>query len=76
VSYAGQLNKYYNNWLKITNDEFVLSCILGCKINFKSEPYQNVEPESKFSSSEELIIDNCIDRLLQIGAIELFNIDG
>ena len=68
--YAGQLYLYYDNWCKITSDPFVLNAILGYKIIFKENPYQSKEYNSNFSKSEEKIAEDCINRLVTIGAIE------
>ena len=68
--YAGQLYLYYDNWCKITSDPFVLNAILGYKIIFNEKPYQSKEYNSNFSKSEENIIEDCINRLVDIGAIE------
>lgn len=55
---------------KITSDSFILSIIKGYEIQFKSVPFQTVEPiVPTFSPSDEKLINESIDKLLNTGAI-------
>nr|CAI5833868.1 unnamed protein product [Callosobruchus analis] len=42
VRYAGRLQHFYNNWLKIAKDEIVLNWITGYTIPFSKLPNPNV----------------------------------
>jgi Reverse transcriptase (RNA-dependent DNA polymerase) len=47
-----------------------LNIVKGYRLEFSSLPIQNVALISNFSPSEEIIVQDCIDKLLSIGAIE------
>lgn len=67
---ACKLVKCYEHWGKITSDSFILSIIKGYEIQFKSVPFQTVEPiVPTFSPSDEKLINESIDKLLNTGAI-------
>ena len=67
---AGNLQRYYNNWLNLTNDKFVLSVIAsGYKLQFLNRPKVPSPTISTPSSTNYLKIKNEICRLLNYGAI-------
>lgn len=67
---AGRLKYYFNEWLKITNDQKILSWVKGYEIPFSSEPCQINLPRCRSYTPEESdIIDNCISELLESGFI-------
>ena len=45
-----------NNWLKITQDPWILQTISGYRINFDEQPYQEHVPREIDFSQEELLI--------------------
>lgn len=70
VSKAGRLRSHLKNWLKITNDSFIIDIVTGFKIPFLAEPVQVKEPiNHKFSTVEQMKIDNSIALLLKSEAI-------
>lgn len=70
-AYAGRLKKFYKEWRKITRDRELLNIIRGYKIPFKSIPVQNHEPsEHSFSEIEFKAVDEAVEKLLVIGAVE------
>lgn len=70
VPIAGRLQYFYDNWSNLTDDPIVLSWVQGYRIPFKSEPIQMTACQnSGKSKSETLVIDQCIDNLLQSGFI-------
>jgi Reverse transcriptase (RNA-dependent DNA polymerase) len=68
--YAGQLSKYINIWESEIKDNYVNNIIIGYKIEFIRQPFQNHEYCSIFTKAEESKVELCIDRLLHIGAIK------
>lgn len=69
--YAGRLVLYYDKWREITSNRFVLNTISGYKIPFHTVPQQSHIPaQVNTSDTENMIIDQLIDQLLSIGAIE------
>ncbi|XP_018375483.1 PREDICTED: uncharacterized protein LOC108769154 [Trachymyrmex cornetzi] len=67
---AGRLKGYVDNWKKITRDRFILACIEGYKIPFKTKVTQNVifkEPARTAKESTDL--KESIESLLLKGAI-------
>ncbi|CAD6208818.1 GSCOCG00003625001-RA-CDS, partial [Cotesia congregata] len=68
--FAGRLRYFLKAWKSITSDEFVIQCVKGYKIPFKSIPVQNCLPPTRLWSKQEVInIQSEINRLLSIGAI-------
>ena len=67
---SGKLRLHLHQWLKITNDAFIIQSIAGYKIEFESEPIQqNIPGEIPFSEEQKDIVDAEIQLLLQKGAI-------
>lgn len=63
------MKSYISTWRQLTNDPFVLDCILGYKIPFLCEPQQFSLPEQHFDSAETIEMQTSIAKLLTIGAI-------
>ena len=69
-SLGGRTRHHYQQWQTITQDPFVLSCILGCKINFNQTPIQTTPSfQLKFNSLEKAALDEKISELLKDGVI-------
>ena len=67
---SGKLRLHLPQWLKITNDAFIIQSISGYLIEFESEPIQqNIPGEIPFSEEQKDIADAEIQLLLQKGAI-------
>lgn len=70
MSIVSRVKFKIENWLKITQDPWVLQTISGYKIHFDEQPYQDHVPrEISFGNSEWLIVDNEVQELLRKGAI-------
>jgi len=70
-SYAGRLKLFASSWKSITSDPYILSIISGYKIVFRQTPRQVACAHRISHCPENLqIIDNLIERLTTIGAIE------
>ena len=68
---AGRLFHFQSNWLKITQDRWVLSTIQGYMIDFVSQPHQPSVPQPpQFSVEHTQLISMEITELLQKNAIE------
>ena len=68
---AGRLVYFQSNWLKITQDRWVLNTIQGYMIDFKSQPHQQSVPQPpQFSAEQTQLISTEITELLQKNAIE------
>ena len=70
-SLAGRLRQLYANWLKLTNDAFVLHCIRGFQIPFSQPPVQlSIPPNSYlqvgFSEADASL---AVSKLCALGAI-------
>ena len=64
---AGQLQNYIANWQRITSDPFILDVVVRCHIDFEDEPLlcSNIaRPQYTFGTSEQIIIDNEIEKFL------------
>lgn len=66
---AGRLSLFYDRWLDVTTDRFILECVSGVKIKFHTQPYERNSFETSKSKIEHLAIQNSIDELLIKGAI-------
>ncbi|CAG5077997.1 Protein of unknown function, partial [Cotesia congregata] len=53
--FAGRLRYFLKAWKSITSDEFVIQCVKGYKIPFKSIPVQNCLPPTRLWSKQETI---------------------
>ena len=70
ISLGGRTKHHYQQWKSITQDPFVLSCILGCKINFIQTPIQTPPSlQLKFNSLEKAALNEKISELLKDGVI-------
>ena len=70
ISLGGRTKHHYQQWQTITQDPFVLSCILGCKINFTQVPIQTTPSfQLKFNSLEKAALNEKISELLKDGVI-------
>ena len=70
---AGQLQNYIANWQRITSDPVILDVVAHCHIEFEDEPLLSsniARPQCTFSTSEQIIIDNEIEKFLEKGIIE------
>ena len=70
---ASQLQNYIANWQRITSEPFILDVVAHCHIDFEDEPLlrSNISrPQCTFSTSEQIIIDNEIQKFLEKGIIE------
>ena len=68
---AGRLVHFQSNWLKITQDRWVLNTIQGYMIDFVSQPHQPSAPQPpQFSAEQTQLISMEITELLQKNAIE------
>lgn len=65
---AARLRFFENNWVKITDDYFVINTIRGYKINFENPPFQTKEPHTINANKN---IDLAIDKLVLFKAIEI-----
>ena len=67
---GGQLANFLDVWTTITSDSEVLNCVKGQYIEFSSRPTQNLGIRRKtFNTSDSLIIDAGIQKLLSKGVI-------
>ena len=70
MSSVGKVSHKLHNWVKITQDPWVLQTVSGYKIHFDEQPYQHQIPrEIPFSPSEWLIVDKEVQKLISKGAI-------
>lgn len=61
----------FNEWVKITNDKWILSTICGYSVELSKVPCQNYVPSQiKFSDLEMAQIDEELHRFLECGIIE------
>ena len=70
---AGQLQNYIANWQRITSDPVILDVVAHCHIEFEDEPLLSsniARPQCTFSTSEQIIVDNEIEKFLEKGIIE------
>ena len=69
---AGRLALFQKNWECISNDPWVINCILGYAIDFAQTPYQQHPPkELTFPHEEELSLDSEVQKMLDKHAIQL-----
>lgn len=70
VCNVGRLKYCVSNWLKITQDQWVIDAISGYCIDFDSQPFQTRIPhEIPFNKEQRLIVENEVLALLDKGAI-------
>lgn len=67
---AGRLSLFQESWAKITSDSFVHQSIMGYIIPLEETPYQESIPIQKWSSLEMTNLNNEIQRLKELGAIQ------
>lgn len=70
---AGRLKNYERYWRNLTSDEQILDIACHCHFEFVNniEPVRNLlDRPYNFSKIEEIIIDNEIKNMLNIGVIE------
>ena len=70
---SSQMQNYIVNWKRITSDPFILDVVAHCHIDFEDEPLlrSNIARlQCTFSTSEQIIIDNEIEKVLEKGIIE------
>ena len=71
IQLSGNLRKHKQEWLKITQDSFILDSISNLHIEFDTIPYQKTPPaQLKFSEAEKGAISEGITELLKKGATE------
>ena len=67
----GKLKKYISKWKKLTNDQWVLSTVMGYKIEFDKKPYQRKIPRPiVFNNEEKVLIQKEVSDMLFKGAIK------
>lgn len=68
---AGRLSQFLPQWEKITNDAFILNCVKGYEIPFLEKPPQflSFDKDLRFSSEDERLLENEIEKLVAMGAI-------
>ena len=67
---AGNIKNFLNAWKQVTNDEHVLQTVKGCKIEFKSPPFQYKVPGTiKFSPEETDSVNKEVNIMLEKGVI-------
>lgn len=68
---AGSLKNFVDKWKHITEDDWILETISGYKIEFEQEPVQNCIPNTpNFNNTECALIDDEVEKMLSMGAIE------
>ncbi len=69
---AGGIKDYLHEWTKITTDPIVLDAVTHCHIEFDYEPdpqINSTRPHDSFSSMEQQVIDNKIQKFLKKGIV-------
>jgi hypothetical protein len=70
VSSVGKLRFNVKNWMKFTNDSWILGVVTGYKIDFDQQPYQNKIPQQiPFQGEQWNIVNQEVETLIQKGAI-------
>ena len=68
---GGRVQYNLKSWKKLTKDPFILQCLVGCKINFTSVPFQlSIPHQINFKSSQMTILSGLIEELLVDRVIE------
>ena len=70
---AGQLKFFLNEWTKITSYPYILQWVSSCPLEFHSDPLRlpwAVTRESKFSTEQQLAIDNEVKSFLAKDVVE------
>ena len=68
---AGRLKLFFNNWIKMTNDNFILNTIKGYRIPLDRSSFQKGSSKLiKFSENEQKFLNFEITRLHRIGVIQ------
>ena len=71
LSLAGRLQYFKSNWVKITQDPWVLETIQGYRVPFSQQPYQPYPPNaSTHSQAEEALMQQEIQSMLEKHAIK------
>ena len=69
---GGRVRHFIKNWKKLKLNKFILQCLHGCKINFKSIPIQTSLPHQiKFNKTETEALNEKINDLLKEQMIEI-----
>ena len=66
---GGRIAHFYQNWLNITSDPWVLETVLGHSIEFLESPYQSYLPTINVTTEEKELIDQEVLALQQKHAI-------
>lgn len=68
---AGKTAVHFNEWVKITNDKWILHTICGYSVELCEAPRQKqVPPQLKFSDIEIIQIEEELNRFLECKIIE------
>ena len=67
---AGRLQHFKSNWVKITQDPWVLETIQGYRVPFSQQPYQPYPPRALTHSQAEEALTQQIQSMLEKHAIE------
>ena len=71
LALAGRLQHLKSNWVRITQDPWVLEAIKGYRIPFSQQPYQPYPPKAlTHSQAEEALMQQEIQSMLEKHAIE------
>lgn len=71
---AGKTALHFNEWVKITNDKWILQTICGYLVELCESPRQkHVHSQLKFSDIEIIQIEEELDRFLECKIIEKVN---
>ena len=61
---GGNIANCYDNWTKLTSDEFILQCVRGCHITFTHTPRQYAVPNIiRFNECERSIVNEEVKKL-------------
>lgn len=70
VSIAGRTALYFDNWISLTGDPYVLSCVKGVKIEFNALPRMAKMPlDFLMTSNEKSLVDEEVQGMILKGAI-------
>ena len=70
LSLAGRFQHFKSNWVKITQDPWVLETIQGYRVHFSQQPYQPYPPRALTQSQAEEVLMQQIQSILEKHAIE------
>ena len=70
--HGGRIKLFLSNWEKITSDKFILSLMMGCKIEFTQlMPFQLRKPRPTIRSTHSVSMENQIRDFLERGIIKV-----